>query len=77
MITAGNGIELPHKILGEQPTRPDGHTDRRMEACQQTFTLSSLCVCVPAAGFGFNDGLIGLGGFVSAFISCFQTYPAA
>ncbi|CEL95958.1 unnamed protein product [Vitrella brassicaformis CCMP3155] len=43
MITAGNGIELPHKILG----------------------------------FGFNDGLIGLGGFVSAFISCFQTYPAA
>jgi hypothetical protein len=27
-------------------------------------------------GFDFNDGLCGIGGFTSAFLTCYQTYPA-
>lgn len=42
LITATNGIELPHKILGH----------------------------------GFNDGLIAVGGFTSAALTCYQLYPA-
>lgn len=26
-------------------------------------------------GVNFNDGLVGVGGFTSAFITCYQTYP--
>lgn len=28
-------------------------------------------------GVNFNDGIVGVGGFTSAFITCYQTYPAA
>jgi hypothetical protein len=28
-------------------------------------------------GVNFNDGLVGVGGFTSAAITCYQTYPAA
>jgi hypothetical protein len=27
-------------------------------------------------GINFNDGVVGVGGFTSAFITCYQTYPA-
>ena len=28
-------------------------------------------------GVNFNDGVVGCGGFTSAFITCYQTYPPA
>ena len=28
-------------------------------------------------GVNFNDGLVGVGGFTSAAITCYQLYPAA
>ena len=27
-------------------------------------------------GFDFNDGHVGIGGFASAAITCYQTFPA-
>jgi len=27
-------------------------------------------------GFDFNDGVVGIGGFTSAFLTCYQTYPS-
>jgi len=27
-------------------------------------------------GFDFNDAVVGLGGFTSAALTCYQTYPA-